>query len=406
MEDNNKTLLGENSIPQQTSEEALQAERLDEQKKNTSDSKPRALLETLWFGLDYGSILTAFALYEAVGGLGWDVSLMNKSPDMWTENYGDPDGIAGEFIYKYCNVEPAAADEEDLKNIVENKDAVIVGSDIIWNYKICGEQTGTHYYLDYVPDDKKKISYATSFGYSYSVPYGDEMIKCSKLLKGFDGVSVNNFYNLEVLQNRFGVEGETVIDPVFLCDKALYEKAAGEALGQFEESESSFIFTYIKAGNPRKKQFILRGAEIFTKGGISPIRSFVNINVFLESVEMFGMDVSCSISVEDWLYYIINSRFVITDDYYGVCFALIFNKPFVFIESLSFDGLNNVKALLSSLDLEERIVYLEDDFRKKEYLFRLPVRYNKVNKLLDEMKEQSLSWLKNKLCSKEADSIG
>ena len=85
---------------------------------------------------------------------------------------------------------------------------------------------------------------------------------------------------------------------------------------------------------------------------------------------------------------------------------MIFNKPFVFIESLSFDGLNNVKALLSSLDLEERIVYLEDDFRKKEYLFRLPVRYNKVNKLLDEMKEQSLSWLKNKLCSKEADSIG
>lgn len=71
---------------------------------------------------------------------------------------------------------------------------------------------------------------------------------------------------------------------------------------------------------------------------------------------------------------IINSEFVITDDYYGVCFALIFNKPFVFIESASYEGLNNVKALLCSLNLEERIVHCEDDFKKKEYLFRLPVR--------------------------------
>lgn len=94
---------------------------------------------------------------------------------------------------------------------------------------------------------------------------------------------------------------------------------------------------------------------------------------------------------------IINSEFVITDDYYGVCFALIFNKPFVFIESASYEGLNNVKALLCSLNLEERIVHCEDDFKKKEYLFRLPVRYKKVNKLMDAMKTQSLQWLNNVL---------
>ncbi len=68
--------------------------------------KPKALLETLWFGLDYGSILTAFSLYKTVETLEWDVSLMNKPADLWTDHYADPENIAGKFIHQYCRVEP------------------------------------------------------------------------------------------------------------------------------------------------------------------------------------------------------------------------------------------------------------------------------------------------------------
>ena len=55
--------------------------------------------------------------------------------------------------------------------------------------------------------------------------------------------------------------------------------------------------------------------------------------------------------------------------------------------------MQKVSNLLSQLGLEERIVCTEDDFKSKEYLFRMPIRYNKVNKVLDSIKKQSYEWL-------------
>ena len=138
------------------------------------DIKHRALLETLWFGLDYGSILTAFSLAKVIERLGWEAVLMNKPPMLWTEHYDDPNNIAGKFIYKYCQVEPVARRAKELNDMVQRSDAVVVGSDIVWNYDVCTRQTHYHYYLDFVADDKKKISYGSSFGFHFSGPFGEE----------------------------------------------------------------------------------------------------------------------------------------------------------------------------------------------------------------------------------------
>ena len=368
-------------------------------------SKGNVLLETLWFGLDYGSILTAYSLYKTVETLGRDASLMNKPSALWTDHYADPNNIAGKFIYKYCKVEPVVNKAKDLANILRLSDTVIVGSDMLWSYDVCGRQVHDHYYLDYVPDDKKKVSYATSFGYNYSGPYGEELKSSARFLSAFNAVSVGSYNDLDILRERFGIDAEIVLDPVFLCDKKFFEEAAANAPCIYDEVDRSFIFTYVKYGNPRKRELILRGNDILTPKNFSPLRNFININTYPESRDMLGLNVAWYITVEDWLYYLINSEFVITDDFYGVCFAIIFNKPFVFVESVSYDGINNVKALLSSLNLEERIINTEDDYKRKEYLFRLPIRYKKVNRLLEVMKAQSFGWLKSKLSDNEGEVI-
>ncbi len=381
----------ETAIPEQPAEQT--------RAKEIPAKKPRALLETLWFGLDYGSILTAFSLTRVLEQLGWEASLMSKPPALWTDYHDDPENIAGKFIYKYCQVEPAARCAKALDDMVQNADAVIVGSDIIWSYNACTKQTHYHYYLDFVADNKKKLSFASSFGFEFSGPFGEELKTCAKLLRRFDALSVDDYHNLDILCKRFGLKGEIVLDPVFLCDRAQFEAAAAQAPCIHDETDDSFIFTYVKYGNDRKREFILRGNDILTPNHYSPMRSFININTFPESKEMLGLEVAGHITAEDWLYYMQHSEFVITDDYYGVCFAIIFNKPFVFIESVNYKGLNHVRALLAPLNLEERIVYTEDDFKKKEYLFRLPVRYKKVNRLIELMRRQSLNWLNNELSS-------
>lgn len=356
--------------------------------------KPTALLETLWFGLDYGSILTAYALDAAVKSLGYDTVLTEKPEELWTPHYAEPDNIAGSFIRKYCTVTEKCHSPEELSALAKNTDAVIVGSDYIWSYNICTNSVKNRYFLDYVPENKLKLSYASSFGLEYSGPFGEEMIDTADCLRQFSGISVGSFSDSETLLERYGMKSETVLDPVFICGTECFEKAAKNAPCIKSEKAVTFIFNYIKYGNERKREFLKRGAEILTPNNFSPVRNFININMFPESKEMLGCDAAWHITVEDWLYYLIHSEFVLTDDIYGIYFALVFNKPFAFIESLSHNNINTVTAFLSSLGLEDRIVFTEDDLRKKEYLFRLPIRYKKVNKLLDSMRTSSVGWLK------------
>ena len=81
--------------------------------------------------------------------------------------------------------------------------------------------------------------------------------------------------------------------------------------------------------------------------------------------------------------------------------ALIFEKPFVVLAQKDMPDLSRYVSLLELLELEERIVYMTDDFRTKEYLFRKPVRYNKVSGLLDKLRTDSYNWLKNMIGGEE-----
>ena len=103
------------------------------------------------------------------------------------------------------------------------------------------------------------------------------------------------------------------------------------------------------------------------------------------------------IRVEDYLYYLLHSEFVITDNYYAMCMALIFEKPFVVMVNEDFSEIYRFENVPKPLGLEERIVVLQEDLKKKEYLFRKPIRWNLVNKTMQELKAASEEWLKTQL---------
>ena len=59
---------------------------------------------SLWFGLNYGSILTACALYKTLEQYGKHPALLQKQPALWGEHYAEKDNIAGCFAYQNCDV--------------------------------------------------------------------------------------------------------------------------------------------------------------------------------------------------------------------------------------------------------------------------------------------------------------
>ena len=57
----------------------------------------------------------------------------------------------------------------------------------------------------------------------------------------------------------------------------------------------------------------------------------------------------------DWLKCFAKSKFVITDSFHGMCFALIFNKPFIVIANYG-RGIERFESLLDMCNLNDRLI--------------------------------------------------
>ena len=349
-------------------------------------------LYTLWFGLSYGSILTSAALYKTVEGLGKKPCLLQKPPQLWTDHYADKGNIAGLFAYENCKVLEIFDSEEDMKLLREQITTHVVGSDIVWSYNVVGK-SGNFFFLDNAKPEDTKLAYCSSFG--GSLPGYGVKNEYFHLLRRFDRISVPDSVNANILRDQFSIGSDTVLDPVFLCDKSFYIDCAAGSAARMNDNAPSYIFVHMDQGDKRKRQLILRGNDILLlKNGI-PLRCMIDINRYEESKTALGLAPAYFIRTEDWLHYLINSEFVITDNIYAMYFALIFEKPFIILVNEDDPGLLKVREFLKSLGIEERMVMLQSDLKTKEYLFKKPIRYAKVTALLNEMRKSSLQWLKD-----------
>ena len=351
-------------------------------------------LYTLWFNLNYGSILTSSALYKALEGLGKKPCLLQKPPRLWTEHYADKGNIAGLFIYEHCDVLEIFDRDEDMRVLNEQIKTHIVGSDKVWSYEKVGK-SGNFFFLDNVKDDCKRLTYCTSFG--NSLPGSGSRNEYFHMLRRFSHISVPDAANANILGYQFCLPAETVLDPVFLCDKSFYLDCASRSAAKLNDSRPPYIFAHIERGDPRKTAFTIRGNDILLSKSGSPLRCMIDIDRYAESKEALGLEPAFFIRTEDWLHYLINSEFVLTDNIYAMYFALIFEKPFAILINEDEPELVSLKEFLESLGLGERLVILQSDLRTKEYLFRKPIRYAKVTAKLEEMKQFSLQWLKDAL---------
>lgn len=356
-------------------------------------------LSTLYFGLNYGSVLTAYALYQTVSELGLRPVLLPKPDALWTDHYADKNSVANLFIRSHCDVLDAYTNPtpEQLQSLNKEISTYLVGSDIVWNDAVVGRQAGGWYFLDFVAPENKKLAYASCFGGKFQ-PKDGTVNQYAAWLHRFQGIAVKEEKEAELLETQFAVSAQMVLDPVFLCNPQAYtDCAAVSAASHVETPGQTFLFTSVENCDPRKRAFLLRGNAILCREKQSPLRNFIDINRFPESKELLGLDPAYHIRVEDYLYYIQHSEFVITDNYYAMCMALIFEKPFVVLANEDLPDLYRFQNLLDPLGLSERLVILQTDLKKKEYLFRKPVRWQLVRKALETRRAESLAWLKAQL---------
>ena len=101
--------------------------------------------------------------------------------------------------------------------------------------------------------------------------------------------------------------------------------------------------------------------------------------------------------VLEFVEYIKNAEYVVTTSFHATVFSIIFNKKFWIIPH-EITG-SRVIDLVNSLELSNRIVNTLDMFLKVNY--NEDINYERVERILDIKRQQSLQWLENEVKAKD-----
>ena len=156
--------------------------------------------------------------------------------------------------------------------------------------------------------------------------------------------------------------------------------------------EEPFFMTYILSPTPEKRKLCLKMQEQL--GGIKMI-NILDCNPENEQYNRIMMEfdnIKCQIPLEDMLYYIQHSQYIITDSFHGTCFSIIFRKPFLAIR-------NYPKHRFQTFDkyapLADRIIDGDATWHTATWLN--PIDYDSIYKTLHQEIMESKEFIKKHL---------
>ena len=317
-----------------------------------------------WWAANYGANLTAYAIQQLI-----ENSILIDNSDFQQYLCDSNQDFHYNFAKKYL-----MTSNNYLKLSLDNEfNTYIVGSDQVFRFEYIIKKTW-QYLLDFVNSDKKKIAFSASFGVDkekFLRENSSETIEHMKYsLKSFDFVSVREKSGVEICKELFDVDAEWIIDPVFIMDTSNYDELIKNSTKDF----SNKIVSYVLDTNKEYKN----AHKYFSK------------KYNLEVIELANSNES----IENWLAAIKNCEFLITDSFHGMCFAIIFNKPFICLANKQ-RGASRFESILEMLNIENQCIDNINEIYEKDCIFK--VDYEKVNQRILEERQKGLEFLKKAL---------
>ncbi len=348
-------------------------------------------LTGVWYGANYGSVVTYYALYRILKRLGYSVLMVDKLHIMDNDWEMDPKIHSRVFATKHYDAISPSLKAHEMKLLNQYCDAFLMGCDQVWNWGIA-KYFGLNNYFDYVADDKKKLSYASSFGHDESYTPKDLVSTVTKLFHRFDAISVREADAVQVLKNEFGIEGTQVVDPVFLLEREEYDAIIADSKAQ--ESEK-YILSYILDPTPEIRKALLYVAEKKNLKLINMLDGY-GYGSFKKNKEKLNLpNIVENLDAPTWLWYIKNAEFVITDSCHGASFSVIFERPFVAIANRE-RGVSRFESLVDVFDIRDRYIHDVKRLQREAKLLE-DIDYSRIRKIFAMERKRSLEWLKNAL---------
>lgn len=288
--------------------------------------------------LNMGAALQASALLCYVQELGYDAEIIDFLPNNEIPNnslvYKMLRYIKHLFFYKNYRIGKCKCD--NFKKFYKNNyrlskntyygdidmltakgvyDILISGSDQILNTTLTGNSYS--YYMTF-DNTATKVSYASSLGRINISEKEVQLIK--EELPKFSSLSFREKSASETVKALTGLEGEVVLDPVFLMDSNYWSQKCNEHL----QVPEKYILVYTMENSQGLKTVV----EEIRKEFKLPI---LLINGSGTKIDVEGIeDKTCGPC--EFLRYFRDAELIITNSFHGTAFSLIFDKKLVCIE--------------------------------------------------------------------------
>lgn len=398
-----------NPINYETINETIRLERekseeILEKKYTGGNGKLKVGIMTFHGSYNYGSMLQAYALQNAVSKFDTDVKIINfrslEQRNMYSLN---PHGTGlkrsiiafvkmalfpslkekglhfEQFLSENMNLTPLCTLPSQIPARCPKFDVYISGSDQIWNTQATDFNEA---YLLPFAESGRKIAYSASFG-----PSGD--VKDNRLrnllkyrLEDYQSISVRENDSVRIVKNLTGRKVPVTLDPVFLLSAEEWSNLVSTGV-EHKSTAEKYILFYTLYYDEKLEQTV----RMMSKRLSLP----VVITKYNGYKEMFSPYIKETQSGPlEFLRLLKDAKLVISSSFHGTAFSILFNKPF-----FAYNGASDarISTLLNLTGLSNRAM----DFDSAEYKwpYSFAIDFTIANAALSRLKDESLNYLKN-----------
>ena len=265
-------------------------------------------------------------------------------------------------------------------------DAIITGSDQIWNHKIAGNHLPA-YLLNFAPPQTKRIAYAASFGRS-EINFSTKVrTKFENELPQFHAIGVREKSMLKTCSKLGGSNPVAVLDPTLAIKSDSFEKLITSPL---PFSVRKYALGFFLSRRKKKWNALKKIARFYSKPAVRIHKKFCLLSNL--------RNIFCCPDISLFLQLIKNCSIFVTDSYHGMILAIIFKKPFALL--LEKDNPQNVRLmdLAKLLNLTQQIIF---DWSSKSLSNQLSsickIDFSRIDKILASRRQASINFIKNAL---------
>lgn len=370
---------------------------------------------TLQGAKNSGAVLQAYALSNTISNLGHEVDFVNFISDgefernknhislnkaimarklyyiLFKKSIRKRNKLFETFSRDFLKTNPSnyRIRENELPELTKSYDCLVCGSDQIWSQDPKLYDKTDAYFINF-PYEGKKISYAASFG--DRINHSQEITKkIITNIEKFDNVSVREEEAMTYLKEN-GIYSEVVVDPTLLIKSSDWEK-----LAILPEVKEKYILYF--SVNSRKYSINI-ARHLAKKAGLK----VVEINPHPKSWNS-GFEKRYDTGPREFLGYILNAEYIVTNSFHGTVFSILFNKKFIaafdqkdgkIITESRKESLLNRVGLDSVMKTDSSYISLND---------LESIKWNEVNKKIADLRSESIRYLVNCIGDKKNDKF-